>query len=364
MKPFAGTRKSEIPSFPYPPRLSEKGSDLMNITQAVPTRFAQACEQKMLSSIGKGVSKHIARAQNIAAGGERMSSDLLHSDDTINSYANCLTYYARWMDENHTDCNRLQIAHKCHYDREFIQHLIETNAYSPATIKLYTAALAFVHGCTMNQIHDNRPTVRAEDTTRSRSYTEEKYDNQLRYRFKYGPMAVAHIMQICRVTGLRRDEAEQIRPSNFGFDGKVYHCHLSGNPNRMKYPDEKTVWTKGGRERTIDILPKYNTLLREILSSYQPDEKICSEIPDRIGVHGIRSMYACELYQAFARDISAISPTDRTMENGKSRPTRYRDSQGYTWDRDALLRVSASLGHNRSEVVVRHYLWRLRQIKD
>lgn len=110
----------------------------MNIAQVVPTRFAQACEQKMLSRIGKGVSKRIARAQNIAAGSERMSSDLLHSDDTINSYANCLTHYARWMDENHTDCHRLPIAHKRHYDHEFIQHLIDTNAYSPATIKLYT----------------------------------------------------------------------------------------------------------------------------------------------------------------------------------------------------------------------------------
>ncbi len=223
-------------------------------------------------------------------------------DDTINSYANCLTYYARWMDENHTDCNRLPIAHKRHYDHEFIQYLIDTHAYSPATIKLYTAALTFVHSCTMNEVHNNRPTVRAEDTTRSRSYTEEKYENQLQHRFKYSPMAVAHIMQICRITELRRDEAEQIRPSNFWFAGKVYHCHLSGNPNRMKYPDEKTVWTKGGRERT--------------------------------------------------------------MENGKSRPTRYHDSQGYTWDRDALLRVSASLGHKRSEVVVRHYLWRLRQANE
>lgn len=242
--------------------------------------------------------------------------------------------------------------------------MIDTNAYSPANIKLYTAAVAFVHSCTMNQVHNNRPTVRVEDTTRSRSYTEAKYENHLRYRFKHGPIAMAHIMQICRITGLRCDEAEQIRPSNFVFDGKVYHCYLSGNPNRLKYPDEKTVWTKGGRERTIEILPKYNTLLCGILSLYQPDEKICSEIPDRIGIHGIRSMYACELYQAFARDISTISPTDRTMENGKSRPTRYRDSQGYTWDRDALLRVSASLGHNRSEVVVRHYLWRLRQANE
>ena len=171
-------------------------------------------------------------------------------------------------------------------------------------------------------------------------------------------------MQICRATGLRRDEAEQIRPSNFRFAGTHYVCHLSGNSDHLKFPGEKTVWTKGGRIRTIEILSKYNDVLHQILSSYDPNEKICSKIPNRIDVHGIRSMYACELYLAFARPIAMIKPSDRTMEHDKSRPTRYRDSQGYVWDRAALLRVSASLGHNRSEVVVRHYLWRLRQTKS
>lgn len=45
----------------------------MNIAQVVPTRFAQACEQKLLSSLGKGISKHSERARNIAAGSKRMS---------------------------------------------------------------------------------------------------------------------------------------------------------------------------------------------------------------------------------------------------------------------------------------------------
>ena len=336
----------------------------MNITQVVSTCFAQACAQKLLSSLGKGMSKHSERARNIAAGSERMSRNLLHSDDTINSYANCLTQYARWMKENHPDCHRLQIAKKRHYDHEFIQHLISTHAYAPTTIKQYAAALAFVHGCTMNQVHNARPTVRAEDATRSRSYTEEKFSRQLQYRLKHGPASVAAMMQICRATGLRRDEAEQVRSSNFHFTGTHYICHLSGNPDHLKFLGEKTVWTKGGRMRTIEILPKYNDVVHRILSSCDPNEKICPKIPDRIDVHGIRSMYACELYLEYARPIDTIKPSDRTMEHGKSRPTRYRDQQGYTWDRNALLRVSASLGHNRSEVVVRHYLWRLRQEKS
>ena len=169
-------------------------------------------------------------------------------------------------------------------------------------------------------------------------------------------------MEICRMTGVRRDEAKQLRPSNFVFDGKQVVCHLSGNNNvSNKLGAEATVWTKGGRKRTIEILPKYTAKLRNIIARYQENEKICSKIPERIDIHGIRSMYACEMYKACARPIERIPIRERTMENGKDCLSRYRDAQGMIWDRRALLRVSASLGHSRSSVVVENYLWRLRE---
>lgn len=332
----------------------------MNIFKKVGTPFAKACEDKLLSAIGKGVSKHKARADKIKAGSERHSSDIMHSDGTIDTYANVAKLYAKWMAEAHPDCRRLVIAHKRHYDREFIQHQ-KDKGLKGTTIKTYTSALAFLHTCTMNEVHANRPMVRTQDTTRSRSYSEEKYNNQLRYRRKRGETRVADIMQICRMTGLREDEAEQVRRSNFHWEQDRIICHLSGNnDSRNLKPGERTVWTKGGRERTIEILPVNNERLCEILSRYQSDEKICSKIPDRIDIHGIRSMYACDLYQAFARPIEQISPKERTIENGEDCPSRYRDAQGKVWDRRALLRVSASLGHDRSSVVVASYMWRLR----
>ena len=75
----------------------------------------------------------------------------------------------------------------------------------------------------------------------------------------------------------------------------------------LVFPGEETVWTKGGRMRTIEILPKYNDVVHRILSFCAPNEKICPKIPDRIDVHGIRSMYACELYLEFARPIDMIN---------------------------------------------------------
>ena len=333
----------------------------MKIYDEIRTPYAKACQDKLSSSIAKGTSKHQARAEKLQSGSERKSSGMLHSDRTIDGYADIAKRYARWMATEHPDCRKLIVAHKRHYDREYIQAQID-KGLKAATIKTYTAALAFLHKCNMDDVHSNRPMVRTQDATRSRSYSEATYNNQLCYRRKHGEDRVADIMQICRMTGLREDEAEQVRPFNFHLDQDRFICHLSGNNDSKNIGQgEQTVWSKGGRERTIEILPKYTGQLREILSRYETDERICSKIPDRIDVHGIRSMYACELYQAYARPVEEIPVQERTVENGKSCPSRYRDAQGMVWDRRALLRVSASLGHSRSSVVVASYLWRLRE---
>lgn len=332
----------------------------MKIYDEVGTPFAKACQDKLASSIAKGVSKHQARADKLQSGSKRKSSGMLHADRTIDGYADIVKRYAQWIATEHSDCRKLIAAHKRHYDREYIQAQID-KGLKAATIKTYTAALAFLHNCTMDEVHANRPMVRTQDATRSRAYSEATYNNQLRYRRKHGEDQVADIMQICRITGLREEEARQVRPSNFHLDQDRFICHLSGNNDSKNIGQgEQTVWTKGGRERTIEILPRYTGQLREILSRYETDERICSKIPDRIDVHGIRSMYACELYQAYARPVEKIPVKERTTENGKDRPSRYRDAQGMEWDRRALLRVSASLGHSRSSVVVTSYLWRLR----
>ena len=333
----------------------------MKINDEVGTPFAKACQDKLASSIAKGTSKHQARADKLQSGSKRKSSGILHADRTIDGYADIAKRYARWMATEHPDCRKLIVAHKRHYDREYIQAQID-KGLKAATIKTYTAALAFLHKCNMDDVHSNRPMVRTQDATRSRAYSEATYYNQLRYRRKHGEDQVADIMQICRMAGLREDEAEQVRPSNFRFEAEKTVCHLSGNNDSKNIgAGEQTVWTKGGRERTIEILPRYTGQLCEILSRYETDERICSKIPDRIDVHGIRSMYACELYQAYARPVEEIPVKERTTKNGKDCPSRYRDAQGMVWDRRALLRVSASLGHSRSSVVVQNYLWRLRE---
>ena len=332
----------------------------MNIYNNVHTPFAKACEDRLLSSIGKNVSKHRARAEAVQNGSKRQSSGLLHADTTIDNYAKIAQKYAVWMKENHPDCRRLLIAHKRHYDREFVQSIIDAGR-KPATIKTYTAAVAFLHNCTMREVHSERPVVCAQDATRCRTFSEDEYNRQLARRTSKGQSALADIMQICRMAGLRKDEAQQIRRENFLHTQDGWVCHVTGsNKSHRLRQDESVVHTKGGRERTIEIVPRYENILQEILARAEPGKPICSQIPDRVNIHGIRALYAAELYLLYARQIEQIPPNERTRENGKDRPSRYVDHQGKVWDRRALLRVSASLGHNRSEVVVQNYLWVLR----
>ena len=332
----------------------------MDIYNNVKTPFAKACEHRLRSSIGKNVSKHRARAAAVQNGSKRQSSGLLHADTTINNYAKIAQNYTVWMKKNHPDCRRLLIAHKRHYDREFIQSLIDAGK-KPATIKTYTAALAFLHNCTMNEVHSERPVVRPKDATRCRTFSEETYNKQLTCRLNKKQYDVADIMQICRMTGLRKDEAQQICKENFLHTQDGWICHVTGSNKTHKLRrDESVVYTKGGRERTIEIIPQYESVLCEILSRAESGKPICPNIPNRVNIHGIRAMYAAELYQFYARPIEQISPNERTREKGRDLPSRYIDHQGKVWDRRALLKVSASLGHNRSEVVVQNYLWILR----
>ena len=55
----------------------------MNIKDSVGTVFAHACQDRLSSSIGKGISKHEMPQEAIASGSERHSSGLLHADTVI-----------------------------------------------------------------------------------------------------------------------------------------------------------------------------------------------------------------------------------------------------------------------------------------
>lgn len=168
--------------------------------------------------------------------------------------------------------------------------------------------------------------------------------------------------EICRMTGLRREELGNIKKRNFLEDdsGRL-RGHLNGH----------TENTKGGRDRDIYVLDRHQVRLREILEGVKSDDDdvMFPVVPNGWDIHGIRSLYAMDYYNAIARDIDSIPKNERVPlprpKKDNSRPNKIRTDapavyrrrwDGKKFDRVAALEVSKSLGHSRVDVVILNYL--------
>ena len=332
----------------------------MDILSSVHTQFARACEDKLKT---KYCDKHNSDNRKAFKGDDQdKNSTELDRNLAYKIESRMAHDYAEWMKRKHPDCNRLILAHKQHFDREFIQEMINSKECTKK-INTYTRLLAFLHNCKPNDVHDLRPMACTQDSDVGRGYTLENYQRQLAYRQEHNNEREADMMRILLMTGLRRDEAEQIRPSNFGVKNGHMFCHLSGTDDlrNLTLPGECPVLTKLEKPRTVEILDKYKGELKNLLSRYDKNEIICKDLSKRIKTEGIRGMYACELYTRFARPIEKVYASERIEEKNKKVTARYRDLQGYVWDRRALLRVAYSLGYDYALILVQKYMWRLRE---
>jgi len=308
-----------------------------------------------------GTSKYLSREAYNAEMRALLGDDLpwraspyIHSIETYIQYLYLGKQYAGWLAEEHPEVTKLSYAFRMGYAREYIQRMIDLD-YAPSTVNRATCALAKLHRCGSNDIHNDRPLRCYIDFTRSRSYSEEQYRKDIvKYFDKYGP-----IVEICRITGVRESELERLSPECFKTNtkGQLY-VHLDG----------KLQNTKGGKTRDIVIIPANQDRMREILATLEPGKLICPIAPSHLDVHGIRSLYATDYYDDIARPIEDIPRGERLRrkhpkKDKKRGTTRYYDpgvyrrrSDGRKFDRKALLLVSLSLGHNREDVVIASYL--------
>ena len=307
--------------------------------------------------VSKLISREVYNAEMRALMGDDLpwqSSPYIHSVETFDQYVYIDKQYAQWLAREHPEVTKLSYALRKGYAREYIQIMIDMG-YAPSTINRATCALAKLYRCHSNDIHDNRPRRCYIDFTRSRSYSEERYQQDvLKYFDKYGP-----IVEICRITGVRELELEHLRPECFRINSKgQLYLHLNG----------KAQNTKGGKTRDVVIIPANQDRMREILATLEPGKLICPIAPSHLDVHGIRSLYATDYYDDIARPIEDIPKDERLRrkhpkKDKKRGTTRYYDpgvyrrrSDGRKFDRKALLIVSRSLGHSREDVVVASYL--------
>ncbi len=131
-------------------------------------------------------------------------------------------------------------------------------------------------------------------------------------------------------TGLRRSEALHVRVRDVfrGHDGRLAVQIHSG---------------KGGKARQVPLLSgqAHERAALAFLEVRPGDAHLLDHLPGRLRIHALRRVYAQTLYQQLSG--RALPPA-----TGPLRPSDY--------DANAALAVSQALGHNRLDVVLRHYL--------
>lgn len=134
-----------------------------------------------------------------------------------------------------------------------------------------------------------------------------------------------HFEQAC---GLRRSELARLTVADVHHDeqGRLMVHVCNG---------------KGGKERFVPALPGYEQSLLALVAGREPDERVFDHIPKHMDVHAYRRQYAQALYQFYA-DCELPLPGARLRQSD--------------YDLAAVQRVSWALGHNRLDVVLRHYL--------
>jgi len=131
-----------------------------------------------------------------------------------------------------------------------------------------------------------------------------------------------------RATGLRKDELKHLLVKDIYRD---YQGHLVAFVRNGK----------GGKQREAPVLPGHEQDVLSTVTGRGPDERVFPHLPDT-EMHALRREYAQALYLHHSPG-RGLPPTGRRL-----RPTDY--------DPAAVQIVSRALGHERRDVVLRHYL--------
>jgi hypothetical protein len=99
---------------------------------------------------------------------------------------------------------------------------------------------------------------------------------------------------------------------------------------------------KGGRQREVPVFPGREAAVLSVLNERDPQAHVFEKIPKNLDVHSYRRAFAQDLYRLYAPGWE-LPPAE-----GRLKRTDYH--------RAAAERVTWALGHNRIDVVLRHYI--------
>ena len=319
---------------------------------------------------GEGTSKKDAIA-------EGTDKDKIYAYNTYKSYFKHCKYFARYINENHPECTNLKQAKK--YVNEWLQARVDQvnkkgEHLSSWTITLERESLGKLYGITPDDPNFFKaPQRHREDIKRSRGdavrdkhFSEKNNDEFIKF---------------CRGTGCRRNIMEKLEGRDLytraDMDKEIARLEAKEVPSTeeakqlsilkdavSQFPEQEYFINhrndKGGRDRFSPIIGDNAKQIVERMKATAPDEKVWQHVPGNADIHGYRGEYATAIYKMYARPIEEI-PYDRINKGTGKRfqggvYTCRKDESGKKLDREAMMKASKALGHNRLEVVANNYI--------
>lgn len=294
------------------------------------------------SKISFGESKHIEKI-GLDFG---KSSFKIFSFGTYNTYKKECLKYGEWL----VNCKGVDKFEKLEntesYVNEYLQERFD-KGFSVYTLKMERSSLSMLYG---KQIEFHLPDRTPNKITRSRNNSNEKHYNR---DGKYKDIFILGLG-----TGGRRSDLLSLKKDSFfEKDGHLF----------VKFEQ-----SKGGRDRITYVREEYVSKIKEIINNTKDGDKLIKTIPKGIDVHSLRREYVKNLFDDITQDtllrdrLLSIYPPRREYKTQKDKEGNtytkeikskfYKDREGNVYNRDDIYILSQSLGHNRLDVSITHYL--------
>lgn len=277
---------------------------------------------------------------------EDLTQNKIYSYVTYKNYKRSCYKFADYLYTHNKEVRQLKDL-KIKHVNSYLQYLV-VKGYSAPTINSSKAAIAKLMQISSKEFIET-PRVKRKDITRSRG--EAMRDKHISKETEN------YYAKFTTAIGCRRSEMEELKGTDLVIKPLTVNVkdksrNIQVKTLSKKYPQVLIRNGKGGKERFVPIFAKDKEELKEIINTFKKagNDKVFGKLPSHYDNHFYRGQYAKRAYKKFARPVREI----------KSKKEVYfcrGDKAGEAFDRKAMLIASQFLGHNRVDVIARHYLY-------
>lgn len=275
-----------------------------------------------------GESRREAK-QAVRTSGERtwaFSTGKLHSFKTRSVYQEHVLRFINWCRDIHQVRSLEDLDTRAdELGSQYLTEQIQVNK-SPYTLQVERSALRLFFS--NRSLAQSVTLPRRTRTHIMRSRGPAAHDRH------FQPANWEPLLNFLRATGLRRNELRLLRVRDI--------VEWDTDPDYFGQTTVKVINGKGGKSRTVPVLVGH---VQEVLAMHagrSKEELVFPRIPKHLDIHSYRRLYAQALYLSYAPGWT-LPPSE-----GRLRRSDYNV--------EAVQAVSRALGHNRKDVVLRHYI--------